>query len=220
MVRKSYTEEQIIAVLNEAEAGARTADLSRKHGMSDASYLLQLEGQPCGPDGKRAQVAQVYRGRESASQADCGRSGFRHLGHSRTYYQETPKAQGEENGGSWAEREEGLSADRCITLGLSLKRRIGVTIMNSARGCVSWLGESSDWAVPGCTSCSRGRGWWSTTSARSASIVKRGLLSGGREDVEGRQELGGSFLLPNGTTRSGTWTSLVKTPSRGDASEL
>ena len=27
MVRKRYTEEQIIAVLNEAEAGARTADL-------------------------------------------------------------------------------------------------------------------------------------------------------------------------------------------------
>ena len=26
MVRKRYTEEQIIAVLNEAEAGARTAD--------------------------------------------------------------------------------------------------------------------------------------------------------------------------------------------------
>ncbi len=36
------------------------------------------------------------------------------------------EAQGEENsgvichGGSWAEREEGLSADRCITVGLSL----------------------------------------------------------------------------------------------------
>ena len=30
MVHKRYTEEQIIAVLNEAEAGARTADLCRK----------------------------------------------------------------------------------------------------------------------------------------------------------------------------------------------
>ena len=38
MVRKRYTEEQIIAVLNEAEAGARTADLCRKHGMSDATF--------------------------------------------------------------------------------------------------------------------------------------------------------------------------------------
>ena len=40
MVRKRYTEEQIIAVLNEAEAeaGAKTADLCRKHGMSDATF--------------------------------------------------------------------------------------------------------------------------------------------------------------------------------------
>ena len=37
MVRKRCTEEQIIAALNEAEAGARTADLCRKHGMSDAT---------------------------------------------------------------------------------------------------------------------------------------------------------------------------------------
>ena len=38
MVRKRYTEEQIIAVLSEAKAGARTADLCRKHGMSDATF--------------------------------------------------------------------------------------------------------------------------------------------------------------------------------------
>ena len=35
---KRYTEEQIIAALNEAEAEARTADLCRKHGMSDATF--------------------------------------------------------------------------------------------------------------------------------------------------------------------------------------
>ena len=38
MVRKRYTEEQIIGVLNEAESGARTADLCRKRGMSDATF--------------------------------------------------------------------------------------------------------------------------------------------------------------------------------------
>ena len=38
MIRKRYTEGQIIAVLNEAEAGARTADLCRKYGMSDATF--------------------------------------------------------------------------------------------------------------------------------------------------------------------------------------
>jgi putative transposase len=38
MVRKKYTEEQIIAVLKEAEAGAAVTDLCRKYGMSDATY--------------------------------------------------------------------------------------------------------------------------------------------------------------------------------------
>jgi putative transposase len=38
MVRKKYTEEQIIAVLKEGEAGAKLPDLCRKYGMSDATY--------------------------------------------------------------------------------------------------------------------------------------------------------------------------------------
>jgi putative transposase len=38
MARKRYTEEQIIAVLKEAEAGAKTTELCRKHGMSEATY--------------------------------------------------------------------------------------------------------------------------------------------------------------------------------------
>jgi len=38
MKAKRYTEEQIIAVLREGEAGAKVADLSRKYGMSDATY--------------------------------------------------------------------------------------------------------------------------------------------------------------------------------------
>jgi putative transposase len=35
---RHYTEEQIIAVVKEAEAGAKVADLCRKYGMSDATY--------------------------------------------------------------------------------------------------------------------------------------------------------------------------------------
>ena len=38
MVHKKYTEEQIIQVLQEGEAGASVGDLCRKYGMSDASY--------------------------------------------------------------------------------------------------------------------------------------------------------------------------------------
>jgi len=38
MQRKKYTEEQIIQVLKEGEAGTKVSDLCRKYGMSDASY--------------------------------------------------------------------------------------------------------------------------------------------------------------------------------------
>ena len=37
MKRIRFTEEQIIAVLREHEAGAKTADLARKHGVSEAT---------------------------------------------------------------------------------------------------------------------------------------------------------------------------------------
>ena len=37
MKRIRFTEEQVIAVLREHEAGAKTADLARKHGVSEAT---------------------------------------------------------------------------------------------------------------------------------------------------------------------------------------
>jgi putative transposase len=37
MKRKRFTEEQIIAVLREHDAGAKSADLARKHGISEAT---------------------------------------------------------------------------------------------------------------------------------------------------------------------------------------
>jgi putative transposase len=37
MKRTRFTEEQIIGVLKEHEAGAKTADLARKHGVSEAT---------------------------------------------------------------------------------------------------------------------------------------------------------------------------------------
>jgi putative transposase len=37
MKRKRFSEEQIIGILREQEAGAKTADLARKHGVSEAT---------------------------------------------------------------------------------------------------------------------------------------------------------------------------------------
>jgi len=38
MKRKRFSEEQIIGVLKEHEAGSKTADLCRKHGISEATF--------------------------------------------------------------------------------------------------------------------------------------------------------------------------------------
>ena len=38
MKRSRYTEEQIIGILQEQEAGTPVAELCRKHGMSDATF--------------------------------------------------------------------------------------------------------------------------------------------------------------------------------------
>jgi transposase-like protein len=38
MKRSRFSEEQIIGILKEQEAGARTADVSRKHGVSEVTF--------------------------------------------------------------------------------------------------------------------------------------------------------------------------------------
>ena len=38
MKRSRFTDEQIIAIVKEQEAGAKTADVCRRHGISDATF--------------------------------------------------------------------------------------------------------------------------------------------------------------------------------------
>ncbi|KCV09618.1 transposase domain protein, partial [Bordetella holmesii 04P3421] len=43
-MKKRFTEEQIIGVLKEADAGAKPAELCRKHGISE-EHTSELEGE-------------------------------------------------------------------------------------------------------------------------------------------------------------------------------
>jgi putative transposase len=61
--RKRFSEEQIIAVLREHEAGVKTGDLARKHGISEAT-LHNWKAKFGGMDVSDAKRVRVLRARD------------------------------------------------------------------------------------------------------------------------------------------------------------
>ena len=72
MKRSRFTEEQIIAILREQEAGSPTADVCRKHGISSGD-VLQVEGEVRRPGRVGRQAAEGARGREREAEEAAGR---------------------------------------------------------------------------------------------------------------------------------------------------
>ena len=74
MQRKRHTEEQIIAILKEHEAGMKTADLCRKHGISEAtsSNFYNWKAKYGGLEVSEAKRLQDARGRERQAEEAVG----------------------------------------------------------------------------------------------------------------------------------------------------
>src|SRR5437868_14806767 len=71
MKRNRFTEEQIIGILKEHEAGVSVADLCRKHGVSDAS-IYKWKAKFGGMDVSEGQAAADTGGREHEAEAAAG----------------------------------------------------------------------------------------------------------------------------------------------------
>ena len=70
MKRKRFTEEQIISILREREAGMKVADLNRKHGVSE-----QLSSKRCSADFMSYQLVNGRRFRALSWVDDFSRKG-------------------------------------------------------------------------------------------------------------------------------------------------
>lgn len=79
MQRTIRSAERIIGILQVHEAGAKCADLCRKHGMSEG-MCLSLEGDALRDDGAGSQAAEDAGGRERQAGKAVGRADARHGG--------------------------------------------------------------------------------------------------------------------------------------------
>jgi Transposase. len=70
-MKKRFTEEQIIQILKEQEAGERTADICRRHGVSQPTFY-KWKAKFGGMESLRCSEAEVSRSREHSADEAAG----------------------------------------------------------------------------------------------------------------------------------------------------
>ena len=79
MKRSKFSDEQILKIVREGEAGRKVADLCRTHGITEQTYY-RWKSKVRRPRAQRDAAAEAARGRESPPEADRGRANARHSG--------------------------------------------------------------------------------------------------------------------------------------------
>lgn len=119
MKRSRFTEDQIIGILKEHEAGVSVADLCRKHGVSDAT-VYKWKAKYGGMDvseAKRLKALEDENGRLKKLLADAmlDNSALRDLlGKNGDARREAASGRAS-RGGSWDERTAGVPCDRLLS---------------------------------------------------------------------------------------------------------
>ena len=139
-----FNEEQIIAILREQEAGAATADVCRKHGISSATFY-KWKARYGGLEVSDARRLKVLRGRERKAEEASRRSHARqrHAEGRRGKKMVTPVARREAV--AHLQRTHEVSQRRACQNDRGGSRLEfataagGLTIVRSAPGCGSWL---------------------------------------------------------------------------------
>ena len=79
MKRSKFSDEQILAIVKEGEAGQKVADLSRTYGITEQTYY-RWKAKYGGMELSEMQRTETGRGREPPTETDRGRANARHSG--------------------------------------------------------------------------------------------------------------------------------------------
>ena len=179
MKRKRFTEEQIIGVLREQEAGVPTADLCRKHGVSSATFY-KWKSQVRRSGGVRREAAEGARGRERPAEAAAGGCDARQRGAEGSAVEKmvTPAAKREAvvhlRRALRDERAAGVPGDRLRADDGALSIASDRTTWRYASGCGRWPRSAGGSAIVGSTCCCAARATPSTASGCSGSTARSG----------------------------------------------
>ncbi|KGC96362.1 transposase family protein [Burkholderia pseudomallei] len=153
MKKSRFSEEQTIGALKEADAGTKTADLCRKHGIADAMfYPLRRHGRA-----GSAPIAAIGSGKSAPQAADCGPSARCPSSERRSREKTSSPARRRQGVRRVIESRGNSERQACMLVGPDRRTfRQPVPHESTTKfgdGCANWRGNGHSLARLACMSC-------------------------------------------------------------------